>query len=103
RSEDELEDMMNLAQNEARSAFGNDAVYIEKYLENPRHIEVQIIADQYGNVCHLGERDCSIQRRHQKLLEEAPSPAITEDIRRKMGQAAIMAAKSINYEGAGTI
>jgi acetyl-CoA carboxylase biotin carboxylase subunit len=103
RDESELLDMMNLAQTEAGTAFGNSAVYIEKYLENPRHIEVQIIADQYGNVCHLGERDCSIQRRHQKLLEEAPSPIITEELRQKMGDAAVKAAKSINYEGAGTV
>ena len=95
--------MYNLAQSEAGCAFGNCGVYIEKYLENPRHIEVQIIADQYGNVVHLGERDCSIQRRHQKLLEEAPSPVITPKIREKMGEAAINAAKGINYEGAGTI
>lgn len=103
RQESELEDMMNLAQTEAGTAFGNNAVYIEKFLENPRHIEVQIIADQFGNVAHLGERDCSIQRRHQKLLEEAPSPVITEDIRTKMGEAAVKAAQSINYEGAGTV
>lgn len=103
RHEGELEEMYNLARSEASIAFGNGGVYIEKYLENPRHIEVQIIADQYGNVVHLGERDCSIQRRHQKLLEEAPSPVITEEIRQKMGQAGINAAKGINYEGAGTI
>ena len=103
RHEGELEEMYNLAQSEARCAFGNGGVYVEKYLENPRHIEVQIIADQYGNVVHLGERDCSIQRRHQKLLEEAPSPVITAEIREKMGQAAINAAKGIGYEGAGTI
>jgi acetyl-CoA carboxylase biotin carboxylase subunit len=103
KKESEIEEMINMAQTEASTAFGNNAVYIEKYLENPRHIEVQIIADQFGNVVHLGERDCSIQRRHQKLLEEAPSPAITPDVREKMGQAAINAAKSINYEGVGTI
>ncbi|MEI8389399.1 MAG: acetyl-CoA carboxylase biotin carboxylase subunit [bacterium] len=103
RHEGELEEMYNLAQSEARCAFGNGGVYVEKYLENPRHIEVQIIADQYGNVVHLGERDCSIQRRHQKLLEEAPSPVITAEVREKMGQAAINAAKGIGYEGAGTI
>jgi len=103
RCPEELESQMNLAQTEAGTAFGNNAVYMEKYLENPRHIEVQIIADRYGNVVHLGERDCSIQRRHQKLLEESPSPAITEELRQKMGEAAIIAAKSINYEGAGTV
>ena len=100
---DELVESFNLAQTEAGLAFGNSAVYIEKYLVNPRHIEVQVMADQHGNVVHFGERDCSIQRRHQKLLEEAPSPAINEEIRKKMGEAAIAAAKSINYEGAGTI
>ncbi|OGH99987.1 MAG: acetyl-CoA carboxylase biotin carboxylase subunit [Candidatus Melainabacteria bacterium GWA2_34_9] len=103
RHEGELEEMYNLAQSEASCAFGNGGVYIEKYLENPRHIEVQIIADQYGNVVHLGERDCSIQRRHQKLLEEAPSPVITPEVRENMGCAAINAAKGIGYEGAGTI
>ena len=103
RSDDELEDAFNLCRNEAKNAFGNPEVYCEKYLENPRHIEVQILADSFGNVVHLGERDCSIQRRHQKLLEEAPSPAISEDIRKAMGQAAVNAAKAINYEGAGTI
>lgn len=103
RHEGELEEMYNLAQSEAGCAFGNCGVYVEKYLENPRHIEVQILADQYGNVVHLGERDCSIQRRHQKLLEEAPSPVITEEVREKMGKAAINAAKGIGYEGAGTI
>jgi len=103
RHEGELEEMYNLAQSEASCAFGNSGVYIEKYLENPRHIEVQIIADQYGNIVHLGERDCSIQRRHQKLLEEAPSPVITPEVREKMGRAAINAAKGISYEGAGTV
>ena len=103
RNEAELEDMYNLARSEAGTAFGNSDVYIEKYLENPRHIEVQIIADQYGNVVHLGERDCSIQRRHQKLLEEAPSPVITQELREKMGSAAVKAAQSIGYEGVGTV
>jgi acetyl-CoA carboxylase biotin carboxylase subunit len=101
--ESQLEEMIALAQAEAATAFGNNAVYIEKYLANPRHIEVQIIADQFGNVVHLGERDCSIQRRHQKLLEEAPSPVISEEVREQMGIAAVNAAKGINYEGAGTI
>lgn len=103
REESEFMDMLNLAQTEAGTAFGNNAVYIEKYLENPRHIEVQIIADQHGNVVHLGERDCSVQRRHQKLIEEAPSPVITPEIREQMGRAAVNAAKGINYEGAGTV
>ena len=102
-SADELEEAITLCQTEAQNAFGNAGVYIEKYIINPRHIEVQIIADSYGNVVHLGERDCSVQRRHQKLLEEAPSPAIDEETRKAMGAAAVTAAKSINYEGAGTI
>ena len=102
RSDDEVETNMSLCQSEAQNFFGNPDVYAEKYLENPRHIEVQILGDQYGNVVHLGERDCSIQRRHQKLLEEAPSPAIDEATRKQMGAAAVRAAKAINYEGAGT-
>ena len=102
RSDDDVETNMNLCQSEAQNFFGNPDVYAEKYLENPRHIEVQILADQYGNVVHLGERDCSIQRRHQKLLEEAPSPAIDEATRKEMGAAAVRAAKAINYESAGT-
>ena len=100
---DELEEAIKLCQTEAQNAFGNAGVYIEKYIINPRHIEVQIIADSYGNVVHLGERDCSVQRRHQKLLEEAPSPAIDEETRKAMGAAAVTAAKVIGYEGAGTI
>ena len=102
RYDEELEDMFNICRSEAQSFFGNPDVYMEKYLENPRHIEVQILADSYGNVVHLGERDCSIQRRHQKLIEEAPSPAIDAKTREEMGQAAIRAAKAINYEGVGT-
>lgn len=102
RNDDEVETNMSLCQAEAQNFFGNPDVYAEKFLENPRHIEVQILADQYGNVVHLGERDCSIQRRHQKLLEEAPSPAIDEETRKQMGAAAVRAAKAINYEGAGT-
>ena len=102
RNDDELEANMNLCQQEAQKFFGNPDIYAEKFLENPRHIEVQIIGDRYGNVIHLGERDCSIQRRHQKLLEEAPSPAIDEKTRKEMGEAAVRAAKAINYEGAGT-
>ena len=91
------------AKQEASAAFGNDDMYIEKLIEEPRHIEIQIIADQYGNVSHLSERDCSIQRRHQKLTEETPSPFMTSRLRKKMGKAAIKAAKFINYEGVGTI
>lgn len=101
-ADDELETNLNLCQQEAAKFFGNPDVYAEKFLVNPRHIEVQILGDSYGNVIHLGERDCSIQRRHQKLLEEAPSPAIDEKTRKEMGAAAVRAAKAINYEGAGT-
>jgi acetyl-CoA carboxylase biotin carboxylase subunit len=92
-----------LARSEALSAFGNGDVYVEKYLERPRHIEFQIMGDKYGDVIHLGERDCSVQRRHQKLIEEAPSPAVTPELREKMGNAAVAGAKAINYTGAGTI
>ncbi len=91
------------AKTEAEKAFGNGDIYIEKYLENPKHIEFQIIADSHGNVVHLGERDCSIQRRQQKLIEEAPSPALTRQLRRKMGEAAVKAAKAVKYSSAGTI
>ncbi|MBW4488553.1 MAG: acetyl-CoA carboxylase biotin carboxylase subunit [Trichocoleus desertorum ATA4-8-CV12] len=91
------------AQGEAEAAFGNSGVYLEKFIERPRHIEFQILADSYGNVVHLGERDCSIQRRHQKLLEEAPSPALSQELREKMGSAAVRVAQSINYVGAGTV
>lgn len=101
-SDDELETNLNLCRQEAEKFFGNPDVYAEKFLVNPRHIEVQILGDSYGNVIHLGERDCSIQRRHQKLLEEAPSPAIDEKTRKEMGAAAVRAAKAIGYEGAGT-
>ena len=89
--------------NEAEKAFGNGAVYLERYLQAPRHIEIQILGDQYGNVIHLGERDCSVQRRHQKVIEEAPSPFISNDMRKKMGRDAVKLAKSVNYEGAGTV
>ena len=91
------------ARNEAESFFGNPDVYIEKFLENPRHVEIQVMGDMHGNVYHYGERDCSVQRRHQKLIEESPSPAIDEVIRNKMGETAVLGAKSVNYEGAGTI
>jgi acetyl-CoA carboxylase, biotin carboxylase subunit len=95
--------LFQAAQGEAEAAFGNPGLYLEKFIVRPRHIEFQILADSQGNVIHLGERDCSIQRRHQKLLEEAPSPALTPELREKMGTAAVMAAKSINYVGAGTV
>ena len=101
-ADEELETNLNLCRQEAEKFFGNPDVYAEKFLVNPRHIEVQILGDSFGNVIHLGERDCSIQRRHQKLLEEAPSPAIDEKTRKEMGAAAVRAAKAINYEGAGT-
>ncbi|MFW5882908.1 MAG: acetyl-CoA carboxylase biotin carboxylase subunit [Verrucomicrobiota bacterium] len=93
----------NAARNEAAKAFGNDSVYVEKYIEAPRHIEIQILADEHGKVIHLGERDCSVQRRHQKLIEEAPSPFLSDDLRKKMGRAAIKAAQGCNYQNAGTV
>lgn len=99
----DLSKLFRAAQGEAEAAFGNPGVYMEKFIERPRHIEFQILADKYGNVIHLGERDCSIQRRHQKLLEEAPSPALNPKLRLKMGEAAVKAAKSIDYIGAGTV
>ena len=103
REIDEFDNAFQVARNEAELAFGNMEVYIEKFIENPRHIEIQVMGDQYGNIIHFGERDCAIQRRHQKLIEEAPSPIVDEKLREKMGEAAILAAKSINYEGAGTV
>jgi len=102
RKEEDFETLWAQAKQEAAS-FANDDVYLEKYIEEPRHIEIQIAGDQYGNVCHLSERDCSIQRRHQKLLEETPSPFMTEELRHKMGEAACKAAKAIQYEGVGTV
>jgi len=103
RNEEEFEKNWNSAQMEAKAAFGNDGLYIEKFIEEPHHIEIQIIGDQHGKVAHLSERDCSIQRRHQKLIEESPSPFMTSRLRDKMGKAAIKAAKAINYEGVGTV
>ena len=103
RSDQEFEKAWNDAKTEAGAAFGNDGLYLEKYLEDPRHIEIQVVGDKFGKVCHLSERDCSIQRRHQKLVEETPSPIMTDKLRAKMGEAAIAGAASINYEGAGTI
>ncbi|HNS43108.1 MAG TPA: acetyl-CoA carboxylase biotin carboxylase subunit, partial [Taishania sp.] len=102
-SEDEIQGAWDSARQEAGAAFGNDGIYMEKYIEEPRHIEIQIAGDQYGNACHLSERDCSIQRRHQKLVEETPSPYMTDELRERMGQAAIKACKAVNYEGVGTI
>lgn len=103
RNEEELRNGFKITQKEAETAFGNPGVYLEKFIEDFRHVEIQVLADQHGNVIHLGERDCSIQRRLQKLVEETPSPAITPEIRQKMGEASVTAAKAVNYEGAGTI
>lgn len=100
---DEMEEQIGLAMSEAISAFGDGSVFIEKYVEGPRHIEFQILADNYGNTIHLFERECSIQRRHQKVVEEAPSSVLSEDLRNKMGEAAVNVAKSCNYSGAGTV
>ncbi|MCB0744065.1 MAG: acetyl-CoA carboxylase biotin carboxylase subunit, partial [Ignavibacteriae bacterium] len=101
--EEEMQKAFQTASNEALSAFNNGELYLEKFIENPHHVEIQIVGDQFGNVYSYGERDCTIQRRHQKLIEETPSPIISEETRRKMSEAAILGAKSVNYEGAGTI
>ncbi|KAG0473409.1 hypothetical protein HPP92_015266 [Vanilla planifolia] len=103
RHPDEFVKLLQQAKSEAAAAFGNDGVYLEKYIQNPRHIEFQVLADTHGNVIHFGERDCSIQRRNQKLLEEAPSPALTPQLRKAMGDAAVAAAASIGYIGVGTV
>ena len=102
-AEDELLKAWNSARQEASAAFGNDGMYMEKLIEEPRHIEIQIVGDSYGKACHLSERDCSVQRRHQKLTEETPSPFMTDELRDKMGSAAVLAAEYIQYEGAGTV
>ncbi|MEO8560006.1 MAG: biotin carboxylase N-terminal domain-containing protein, partial [Rhodospirillales bacterium] len=102
-SPDQAEEAFNLASNEAKSAFGNDSLYVEKYLSNPRHIEIQVLADNHGNVVHLGERDCSVQRRHQKVLEEAPSPALNESQRRRIGSQVTAAMRKLGYRGLGTV
>ena len=103
RTEEDLLEAVSTARAEARAAFGDDAIYLERYLQGPRHIELQVIADQFGNVCHLGERDCSLQRRHQKVLEEAPSPVINAATRRKIGEVVVEAVRKIGYLGVGTI
>ncbi len=102
-SKNELKKAWETARQEAKAAFGNDGMYMEKLIVNPRHIEIQIIGDQYGKAAHLSERDCSVQRRHQKLIEETPSPFMTDELREKMGEAAVKAAEAINYEGVGTV
>ena len=102
-SEEEFENSFQMAQKEAKLAFADDTMYIEHFVEHPRHIEFQILADTYGNIVHLGERDCSIQRNHQKMIEESPSVAISEKLRKEMGEAAVKAAKAANYTSAGTI
>ena len=103
KSEDEFEFQFNMAQRESANAFGDDTMYIERFVENPRHVEIQIMADSHGNVVALGERDCSVQRNHQKLIEESPSPAINDEIREAMNRYAVLAAKTVNYTNAGTI
>lgn len=103
RTEEEFEFQFNMAQRESANAFGDDTMYMERYIENPRHVEIQIMADNHGNVVALGERDCSVQRNHQKLIEESPSPAINEEIREKMNEYAVLAAKTVGYTNAGTI
>ena len=102
-SEEEFEFQFNLAQRESANAFGDDTMYLERYIQNPRHVEIQIMADSKGNVVALGERDCSVQRNHQKLIEESPSPAIDDSIRQKMNEYAVLAAKAVGYTNAGTI
>jgi acetyl-CoA carboxylase biotin carboxylase subunit len=101
--ETELESAFKTAQHEAEQGFGNPDLYVEKYFEKPRHIEVQVFGDQHGNMLHFGERDCSVQRRHQKLIEESPSPIVDDELRQKMGEAAIKGCKAVNYENAGTV
>jgi acetyl-CoA carboxylase, biotin carboxylase subunit len=101
--DDEFQKAWDDARQESAAAFGNDSLYLEKFIEEPRHVEIQIVGDSKGKACHLSERDCSIQRRHQKLVEETPSPAMTEELREKMGNAAVLASECIKYEGAGTV
>ena len=101
--EDDLQKAWDSARQEAKASFGNDGMYMEKLIEEPRHIEIQVVGDSFGKACHLSERDCSVQRRHQKLTEETPSPFMTDKLREKMGKAAVKAAEYIKYEGAGTV
>lgn len=103
RQESDMEKMFILASREAEKAFNDPGVFIEKYIENPKHIEFQILGDTHGNIIHLGERECSIQRKHQKLLEEAPSPALNEELRRRMGETAVRIARAVGYYSAGTV
>ncbi|MEW6509438.1 MAG: acetyl-CoA carboxylase biotin carboxylase subunit [Bacteroidota bacterium] len=103
RGEADMESALNTSRHEAEQAFGNADVYLEKYIEQPRHVEVQVFGDQHGNVIHFGERDCSVQRRHQKLIEESPSPIVDDDLRERMGEASIKGCKAVKYENAGTI
>ena len=103
REEAELESSIKTAQHEAETGFNNPDVYMEKYIEQPRHVEVQVFGDEHGNVMHFGERDCSVQRRHQKLIEESPSPVVDDELRQKMGDAALKGCKAVNYQNAGTI
>ena len=102
-SEEDLQKAWDSARQEAKASFGNDGMYMEKLIEEPRHIEIQVVGDSFGKACHLSERDCSVQRRHQKLTEETPSPFMTDELREKMGKAAVKAAEYIKYEGAGTV
>ena len=102
-SEEQLEQAIESAKRESKSAFGNDTVFLEKYLDKPRHVEFQVLADEHGNIIHLFERECSIQRRHQKIIEETPSPVMTPQLREKMGKAAVKAAEAVGYTNAGTV
>ena len=102
-SENLLEESIESAKRESKSAFGNDTVFLEKYIDKPRHIEFQILADEHGNSIHLFERECSVQRRHQKIIEETPSPVVTPELRKKMGDVAVAAAKAVGYTNAGTV